>query len=99
MTYLRLVEADPDSAGIYTLSMAIDNLFVTMNIGYIMFGSLQLKYFFDNVRNNTSEPDKLKARANPLLNRRRAKKRSLKEMKDYIFGKDATLLQMMFPFF
>ena len=44
-----------------------------------------------NVRNHTTAAGRLKYKSD--------KKRSLKEMKDYIFGKDATLLQMMFPFF
>jgi len=60
-------------------------------IGFAAFIIYATVNTLENVREHTTTPGRLKYKSD--------KKRSLKEMKDYIFGKDATLLQMMFPFF
>jgi hypothetical protein len=69
----------------------VDNNMMNFVIGFAVFIIYATLKTLRNIRDYTTSPGRLQFKSD--------KKRSLKEMKDYIFGKDATLLQMMFPFF
>ena len=70
----------------------IDNCLITFSLGFLIFASSVLYQTLHNIRNYSSEPDKLKG---IKLN----KVRSLGEIKDHIFGKQATLSQIILPFY
>jgi predicted membrane protein len=70
----------------------IDNCLITFSLGFLIFASSVLYQTLKNIRNYSSEPQKLKG---IKLN----KVRSIEEMKDHIFGKQATLSQIILPFY
>ena len=68
----------------------LDNCLISFSFGFLVFAVAVLYQTLNNVRNTTSEPGKLK--------NQKKKVRSVAEMREYIFGKDATLRQMLLPF-
>jgi len=69
----------------------IDNCLIIFSLGFLIFASSVLYQTLHNIRNYSSEPDRLKG---IKLN----KVRSIEEMKNHIFGKQATLCQILLPF-
>jgi hypothetical protein len=63
----------------------LDNWLISFSAGFLVFAVAVLYQTLSNIRNHTSEPGKLKHKGAPT------KVRSISEMCDHIFGKNATL--------